>query len=140
MYNNQRPYGGYPGYNPYNTNMYPGLSGGYPTMYPGSYPTSSYPGVGTGQYPGTNYLGGGVGGYGNTGGFGSTGGFGGYGGYNGNSGLPSYFGYNNPTYTGNRNMGFGYYQGTNSFGLGQPTLTTRSTLTQQSPTGFRGYN
>lgn len=106
------PYGGYPGINP--TGVYPGFSG-------------------TGQYPGTtgtNFLG--AGGYG---------GYGGYGGANGNGGLPSYSGYNNNNYYGNRNMGFGYYQGTNSYGLGVPNLPNTGNITpQNNPTGFRGYN
>lgn len=119
---------------------YGGVGGGYP----GINPTAMYPGsfAGAGQYPGatgTNFLG-------------QGGGYGGYGGANGNAGLPSYSGYNNNNYYGNRNMGFGYYQGTNSFGLGVPSLanpnypnpsvvSSSGTVTQQNrPTGFRGYN
>ena len=79
-----------------------------------------------GGYPG------GVGGYYPGGGTNTLGyaGYGGYGGYGGNGGLQSYFGYNNDNYYGNRNLGFGYYTGTN------PTGVTSSNLVS----GFRGYN
>lgn len=87
----QRPYyGGGGGFNPY----YPQTMGGY------------YPQGNGGYYPGgTNMLGGG-------------GGAGGYGGWGGNGGLNSYFGYNNDkNYQGHRNLGFGYYRGTNAYGF-----------------------
>lgn len=108
--NYNRP-GYYPNYN-YNTGYYPSV-GKYPstgTYYPNN---NYYPPSG----PGTNILGGG-------------GGYGGYGGYGGNGGLQQYYGYWNPSYTGQRNLGYGYYSNTDQYGL--PKYTTNSQY-------YRGY-
>lgn len=122
-YPNQRPYSGY---YPYNSGYYPG--GGYPYGATGGgggyYPNSN--GFGGGGY-GTNVLGGS--GFGGNG-FGSSG-FGGYGGYGGNGGLSSYSGYGNSNYGGHRNLGYGYYQGSNAYGF----LPSSNVVS-----GYRGYN
>ncbi|XP_055306402.1 keratin, type I cytoskeletal 10-like, partial [Sitodiplosis mosellana] len=93
-----------------------GIGGGYPGAgYPQGGLGGGYPGSGLG----TNILGGGYGG-----GYGSSGiggGYGGYGGYGGNGGLQSYGGYNNNNYSGQRNLGFGYSRGTDSYGFGGPS-------------------
>lgn len=67
---------------------------------------------------------------------GGLGGFGGYGGWGGNGGLNSYYGYsNNNNYQGHRNLGYGYYRGTNAYGF----IPSRES---SFPTegGYRGYN
>lgn len=126
-YQNQRPYNNYNGNGYYpqtgvsSSGYYPQSGGGY---YPGSNTGGGYyPGSNTGY--GTNILG--------SGSFG--GGYGGYGGYGGNGGLPSYIGYNNQNYNGKRNLGFGYYHGTNSYGL----IPSRE-MGYTPGTGYRGYN
>lgn len=53
----------------------------------------------------------------------------------GNGGLPSYNGYGTNNYNGQRNLGFGYYRGTDSYGF----LPSRET-NFYSGTGYRGYN
>lgn len=112
----QRPYyggggvGG--GYSPYYPQTIGGGAGGY-------YPQAN----GGGYYPGgTNMLGSGAGGYG---------------GWGGNGGLNSYYGYNNNNnYQGQRNLGFGYYRGTNSYGF----IPSRESSFPTEGGGYRGYN
>lgn len=99
-----------------------------------------------------------------SGGFGGSNAYGGYGGYGGfggkktsnndiasnfepfrvrvkshiqpgNGGLSSYNGYSNNNYGGQRNLGFGYYRGTDSYGF----LPSRET-NYYSGTGYRGYS
>lgn len=53
----------------------------------------------------------------------------------GNGGLQSYNGYANSNYGGQRNLGFGYYRGTDSYGF----LPSRE-VNYYSGTGYRGYN
>lgn len=53
----------------------------------------------------------------------------------GNGGLQSYGGYTNNNYGGQRNLGFGYYRGTDSYGFG-PSRE----MNYYSGTGYRGYN
>ncbi|KAM7357187.1 uncharacterized protein ACRADG_002658 [Cochliomyia hominivorax] len=114
--NYNRPGYYYPNYN-YNTNAgyYPS-SGKYPVTNTGTYyPNSNYyPTTGTG----TNILGGG---------------YGGYGGYGGNGGLQQYYGYWNPNYTGQRNLGYGYYTNTDQYGL--PKYST-----DRVSYSYRGYS
>lgn len=109
----QRPI--YGGYNPAN-GYYP-QTGGY---YPGSNIGGYYPGGNSGY--GTNFLG-------------SQAGFGGYGGYGGNNGILSYLGYQNSNYHGQRNRGFGYYQGSDANGF----IPLREN-DYQTGNGYRGYN
>lgn len=52
----------------------------------------------------------------------------------GNGGLQSYNGYNNNNYNGQRNVGFGYYRGTDSNGF----IPSRE-LNYYSGAGYRGY-
>lgn len=111
----QRPYygggvGG--GYSPYYPQTIGGGGGGY-------YPQAN----GGGYYPGgTNMLGSGAGGYG---------------GWGGNGGLNSYYGYNNNNnYQGHRNLGYGYYRGTNSYGF----IPSQEGSFPTEGGGYRGYN
>lgn len=46
-------------------------------------------------------------------------------------GLNSYYGYNSRDYFGTRNLGYGYYTGTDSRGF---------PVTPNAVTGYRGYN
>lgn len=111
----QRPYYGVAGGG--------GAAGGYP-YYPqtmgGYYPQGN---VG-GYYPGgTNMLGGGAGAVG-------------YGGWGGNGKLNSYYGYNQNNYQGHRNLGFGYYRGTNAYGF----IPSQESTFPSEGGGYRGYN
>ncbi|XP_065360133.1 uncharacterized protein LOC135954016 [Calliphora vicina] len=123
---------GYPNYNRpnyypnYNTNggFYPS-TGKYPiTNNGGYYPNNNYypPTTGTG----TNILGGS--------------GYGGYGGYGGNGGLQQYYGYLDPNYSGRRNLGYGYYTNTNSYGLPKTTNDHYGSRERDRVTySYRGY-
>lgn len=57
----------------------------------------------------------------------------------GNGGLQSYNGYSNNNYNGQRNLGFGYYRGTDQYGFGGGSAPSRD-LSYYSGTGYRGYN
>lgn len=60
---------------------------------------------------------------------------GGVGGYGGNGGFSQYMGYNNPNYNGQRNLGYGYYRNSDSYGF-----TPSRDLNYLSGTGYRGYS
>lgn len=53
----------------------------------------------------------------------------------GNGGLNSYLGYDNNNYSGQRNLGYGYYRNSDSYGF----LPSRDS-NFYSRNGYRGYN